>query len=367
MTTNRRPDLLDRAWRIAGTPRVTLALLALTGVMLAVALIFPQQPPGLDRVAAESWLAETAARYGSLGVVLRTVGIFVALDGWILRVAAALLAFNLLLRLAAAVGQAAQVWRSRPAGARRPFAAFGWPLAWLGLLIALLGLWVNDVAGWRTADVALAPGSMTPPAASSRGLQLRLEGVSAAERDAASAVTLVMPDGAGQQINTGPRWPGRWGNLWLFQRATGPALAVTARDSAGQTLALQTLGTGSEAGSAIHLLFRQNQTEQGFGLPARNLTFRAVSYEALPEKGIGRPVFLVEAYRGDAATPVLSQLIEDDAAVTVDDATLTLRRDHYVLIGMAYLPGLPVVVVGALLALAGALAALTSSRLSPTM
>ncbi len=358
MTTDRHPDVLDRAWRIAGAPWATLALLALTGVLLAVALIFPQQPLGLDRVAAESWLAETAARYGSLGVVLRTVGVFAALDGLILRVAVALLALNLLLRLAAGTGQARQVWRSRPAGERRPFAAFGWPLAWLGLLIALLGLWVNDVAGWRAADVALAPGSsVTPPAASSHGLQLRLDGVSGAERDAASAVTLVMPGGAGQQINTGPHWPGRWGNLWLFQRATGPALAVAARDSEGQTLLLQTLGTAGEAGSAIHLLFRQNQTEQGFGLPARNLTFRAVSYEALPEKGIGRPVFLVEAYRGDAATPVFSQLVEDEAAVAVDDATLTLRRDHYVLMGMAYLPGLPVLVAGALLALAGALMA----------
>ncbi len=95
MTTDRHPDVLDRAWRIAGAPWATLALLALTGVLLAVALIFPQQPLGLDRVAAESWLAETAARYGSLGVVLRTVGVFAALDGLILRVAVALLAFNL--------------------------------------------------------------------------------------------------------------------------------------------------------------------------------------------------------------------------------------------------------------------------------
>jgi hypothetical protein len=85
------------------------------------------------------------------------------------------------------------------------------------------------------------------------------------------------------------------------------------------------------------------------------LTFRAVSYEALPEKGIGRPVFLVEAYRGDAAMPVLSQLVEDEATVVVDDAKLTLRRDRYVLLAAAYLPGLPVVIAGVLLALASVL------------
>jgi hypothetical protein len=266
------------------------------------------------------------------------------------------------------IGQAVQVWRSRPAGGRWPWAAFGLPLACLGLLIALLGLWINDVAGWRAADVALAPGSrVTPPGAAGHGLQLRLDGDNGAEQDAASVVTLVQPDGAAAQVSVGPRWPGRWGNLWLFQRALGPALAVTARDAEGRALSLQTLVAGGEVGPTIHLIFRQEQTEQGFGLPTRNLTFRAVSYEALPEKGIGRPVFLVEAYRGDAATPVLSQLVEDEATVTVDGITLTLRRDRYVLVGTAFLPGLPVVVAGALLALAGAIAALTSPRLSPTM
>jgi hypothetical protein len=138
-------------------------------------------------------------------------------------------------------------------------------------------------------------------------------------------------------------------------------------------LALQALATGGETGPELHLLFRQDQSEQGFGLPGRNLTFRAVSYASLPDKGIDRSVFLVEAYRGDATTPALSQLIEDEAETTVDDVILSLRRDRYALLGMAYLPGLPGVAAGGFLALAGALIVLvcqfrlTSSRLSPTM
>ena len=349
MTTNRRPDLLDRAWRIAGAPWVTVALLALAGVVLAIALVFPQQPAGLDRGAAASWLIETAARYGGLGTTLRVLGVFAALDGLLLRTLLAFLAFNLLLRLAVGAAQ----WReSRP---RSPKIAAGW-FTCLGLLIALLGLWINDVAGWRAADVILAPGSATAsPAASDRGLRLRLDAVSGAEQETRADVTLLLADGSARQISAGPRWPGRWGKLWLFQRGAGPILAVTGQDDAGQPLALQSLAAGGAAGPAIHLIFRQNQTEQGFGLPARNLTFRAVSYEALPEKGIGRPVFLVEAYRGDAAMPVLSQLVEDEATVVVDDAKLTLRRDRYVLLAAAYLPGLPVVIAGVLLALASVL------------
>ena len=53
-----------------------------------------------------------------------------------------------------------------------------------------------------------------------------------------------------------------------------------------------------EVSEKLHLLFQQTQGEQAFALPARNLTFRAVSYPALPERNITAPVFLVEAYRG---------------------------------------------------------------------
>jgi hypothetical protein len=185
--------------------------------------------------------------------------------------------------------------------------------------------------------------------------------VTGPEQAAMIDVTLIQAESPARQMRLGPLPVGRWGNLWVYQQATGPALTVTAQDGEGHPLALQSLATGGESGPELHLLFRQNQSEQGFGLPTANLTFRAVSYPSLPEKGIARPVFLVEAYRGDAATPVLSQLVEDEAETTVDGVLLSLRRDRYVLLGAAYLPGWSVVSIGGLLALAGAIVALSQA------
>ena len=78
-----------------------------------------------------------------------------------------------------------------------------------------------------------------------------------------------------------------------------------------------------------------------------------MSYPALPERNIAAPVFLVEAYRGVDPAPVLEELVEDTAAVSLDGVTLTLRRDRYVALDVAALPGLPLLLLGAVLALAG--------------
>ena len=72
-------------------------------------------------------------------------------------------------------------------------------------------------------------------------------------------------------------------------------MAVTASDSNGRPISIQALAPGGAVSEALHLLFQQTEGEQAFALPDRNLTFRAVSYPALPERNIAAPVFLVEA------------------------------------------------------------------------
>ena len=103
----------------------------------------------------------------------------------------------------------------------------------------------------------------------------------------------------------------------------------------------------------LHLLFQQTQAEQAFALPTRNLTFRVVSYPALPEQGITKPVFLVEGYRGADPVPILEELVEEQANLTVDGLAFGLRRDDYVTLDAAKLPGLPLLLLGALITLAG--------------
>jgi len=93
-------------------------------------------------------------------------------------------------------------------------------------------------------------------------------------------------------------------------------------------------------------------------VPTRNIAFRVVSYPALPERGINAPVFLVEAYRGDDPHPLLSQLVEERATITLDDIVCTLERDRHAVFAVVYLPGLWLLLLGVLLILAGVLLAL---------
>ena len=107
-----RGDALDSLWRFASSGRVTLALIALLAATLALALIFPQLPAGLDSAATDRWFSAAVAGYRSLGTMLRAIGAFDILQGLWLRVLLAFLAYNLALRLADQLRRIRQAWRT---------------------------------------------------------------------------------------------------------------------------------------------------------------------------------------------------------------------------------------------------------------
>ena len=392
--------VLDGLWYVGSAPHTLMALTALLAGTLALAAIIPQQPAGLTGAAAEQWLTGAASGYRQAGSFLRAVGAFhIASSPWT-RAILAVLALNLTLRVAAQADFLYRLWRSpgllnapprlivqraalpgaldtllnqTPAvlgprfssvavavdhdaeraqiyAVRRPLGATGPLLTYAGPLLILLGLLVNDTLGWRAANIALAPGgSASLPTAG--GTRITLDGVSA---EAAAPVELHLTDAQGDRnIRIAANRPARWGSVWLTQQEIGPALAVTAEDSSGRPVAVQALSPGGEVSEKLHLLFQQTQGEQAFALPTRNLAFRAVSYPALPERNITAPVFLVEAYRGADPAPVFDELVEDTAAVKLDGVTLTLQRDRYVILEAAALPGLPLLLIGAIITLAG--------------
>jgi cytochrome c biogenesis protein ResB len=399
---------LDGLWYAGSAPHTLMALAVLLAGTLAVAAIIPQQPAGLSGAAVEQWLAGTAGSYRDAGSFLRAVGAFHLTGGPWMRVLLAALALSLMLRVANQAGFLYRLWRSpaplaapprlivhratlpgapeaivdqlpaalrprfssmavesNPDGAqvylvRRPAGAVGPLLTYAGPLLILLGLLLNEALGWRAGDIALAPGgSSSPPAA--QGLKVTLAGIYG--EDAASTTLRLAEGTRTREVHTAANRPARLGNVWLTQQEIGPALVVTAEDRSGRPVEIQALTPGSEIGERLPLLFRQTQSEQAFALPARNLTFRAVSYPALPERNISAPVFLVEAYRGADPAPVLEALVEDTAMVSLDDVTLTLGRDRYVTLEAADLPGLPLLLLGVTVLLAGVI---VSSVWGPT-
>ena len=100
-----RVDHMGRTWRIAGAARTTGVLLALMAVTLAVAVIL--QP------VIDSFSLHEGEFTGVVGVV-RLLGSL-----W-LRILLALLAYNLLLRLAEGARGAYHVWRRDPIIPQQP-------------------------------------------------------------------------------------------------------------------------------------------------------------------------------------------------------------------------------------------------------
>ena len=400
--------VLDGLWYAGSAPHTLMALTALLAGTLALAAIIPQQPAGLAGAAAEQWLTGAASGYRQAGSFLRAAGAFhIAGSPWT-RAILAVLALNLTLRVAAQSSFLHRLWRSpgllnapprliiqraalpgaldilvnqtppalRPrfssvavdhdadraqmVAVRRPLGAAGPLLTYAGPLLILFGLLLNDTLGWRAANIVLAPGSSTllPRA---EGLWITLDGV-AGEQSAPVTLSLTRLN-ADKQVRIAANQPARWGGVWLTQQEIAPALAVTAEDSSGQPIAIQSLAPGGEINQELLLLFQQAQGEQAFALPDRDLTFRVVSYPALPERNIAAPVFLVEAYRGADPVPVYDELVEDSAAVKLDGVTLTLQRDRYVVLEAAALPGLPLLLLGAIITLAGVI---TSAVYGPT-
>ncbi|MCX7669335.1 MAG: cytochrome c biogenesis protein ResB [Anaerolineae bacterium] len=394
----------DRLWRVISSAYLTLFLFVLLAITLALTIIFPQLPASLEAGERARQLEALTSSYRELGPWLRQLGVFTIFDGLWLRLVAGLLAYNILLRLADHLRWLGAVWRPvtalpalRPGGAaarvvltampqealaavqkimrahyptvvvdaaedrarvygRRgaPGAAAG-VLFTLSLLLVLAGLMVNATAGWYTVELPLMAGEVARfPFAD--GLEIAFNGFTDRGAGPDALVALTWTDGRRVELRPGRHRPARTDNLWIVLRGEGPVLVVRA-SSAGRPLPLQTLAVGAAASEEIRTPFPQTQMEQAFAIPERNLTFRTVSYDALPGQGIAGPVFLVEAYRGDEPTPAITQLVEAQAAFAVDDVTVELQRERYAVLVAVYAPGLILLVIAAVLLLAAALLA----------
>jgi hypothetical protein len=352
-------SVLDTLWYAGSALETLMVLLALLALTMGAAALFPQQPPALQGASAERWLVATANSYPGLGSFMRQIGVFAISGSLWLRILTAALAFNVALRLAiqaATLAQVAREHRNPPVAVesaiRNPQSAIpatvGPLLAYLGTLILLAGLFVNSIAGWRTAEIALAPGESTTLGRAGAPW-LSVEELTGGEPNPTARIGLAVRENE-KPARTGLTATGqplRQGNLWIALRSAGPALQASAKDSRGRPLFLQSLQPGDAGGLSegevseeVHLLFSQTEAEQEFALPSANLTFRVVSYPSLPERGINVPVFLIEVYEGNEPAPALSDFVVDNAILVLNGSTLDLRRDRYAIVEAAYLPGL---------------------------
>jgi hypothetical protein len=387
---------------LASDPVLTLLLLALALTVLAGALL-PQIPSELDQPDATArWIAETGSRFGGMGELLGRAGFFSLWQGLWIRVLLGLLAFVLLLRLGLALGEVlswfgdpdpiqtgldARSWplqataqlngqvdsilaevtedldregwriaRTSSAGEahvlaqRHPVGLGATPLLYGGLLLALAGLWLGQVLGWRTPGIALIPNEPVRVAQAGR-LTLILE-------DDGSNPTSLVAQRDGVEEARHPFSLGenaRLRGLTVRSTSEGLALAVLAQDAAGNPLQLQPLEETSSGQEGLNLVFDQPRAERVFLVPERQLAFSVVAFPSLPERGFTGPTFLVQAFRVGQQEPIYNEFLPGAGDIRMDGDLYQIQSGRFVTVQVSHDPGLPLVVAGLLLAVAGGL------------
>lgn len=394
---------IDRLYRFAAGDRVLAVVLSLAALALLLALLLPQAPPAGAQQNPERWLAETASRYGSLGSLMQSAGLFdMQHSPWLLALLA-LLAFVLLLRLGLATGDAWQrLRRADPVaaaqaaarwplhaemtlpGAVEPLAAElvhdlhseGWrivsvaegdavvasaersvwgvlatPLLYLGLLTALAGLWLGQQTGWRQAGVVLAPGQSVRL---SQDDTLVIGALPALATVAAERISIQRDGQPAQERSFAWLGAARAAGVTVRRTGEGQALSASASDASGNAVLLQPVDRSGPPQRSLTLVFSQPRAEQLFLAPDNDLVVSVVAFPTLPERGFSGPTFLVQAFPAGQQSPIANQFIQDGADLVIDNVVYTLTTGRFVTVEVSRNPGLPLVLAGVALALAAA-------------
>lgn len=400
------PNPIDRLYRLVVGDRVLGTLIVLLTLSVAAGMLLPQAPSNLAQSDTTArWLAETSSRYGSLGGVLQSAGLFDLWHSDWFRGLVAAVAFVLLLRLGLAIGDAVKRLRNPdPAAAakearrwplhttveldadsasavaelsevllsegwriaqgesvsgaaivaeRSPWGLVAIPLFYVGILLALAGLWLGQLVGWSESNVALLPGQPVS-LRHDQGLSISL-----ADDDAgAGTLTVQSNEGATVSGEFSPTGRAHLSGLTIHRTGQGQALAVSVRDELGQALQLQSSDQPSSVQPALDLVFDQPRAEQVFFVPARQLVVSVVALPASPERNFAGPTFLVQAFRIDPRELVFNQSVDGEANLTVAGNALQLRSKPFVTVEIGRNPATPLVAAGLALAVVGLLLAL---------
>ncbi len=394
-----RTNPVDRLYRLAVDGRVLGALIALLALAIVAGLLLPQAPTTLTDVdALTRWESEVTSRYGSLGVVFRGADLFDLRNSAWFRILMAALAFVVLLRLGMALGDAlkrlrhpdpavavaearrwpvhatveldrdsvsaltelsddlrSEGWRvvssATDSGAaivaeRSPWALAAQPIFYAGVALAIAGLWLGQLAGWREGGVALLPGQAVRLQHDSR-LLLSL----AADTPANDTLTVQSDNDTLASGSLSPSGRARVAGLTIHRTGQGQSLAVSARDQTGALLQIQSADQPSRAQSSLGLVFDQPRAEQVFFVPGRELVVSIVAFPTLPERGFTGPAFLVQAFQAGRRELVFNQFVEGDVELAVAGDTFQLRSGRFITVEVSRNPAMPLVIGGVALAL----------------
>ena len=383
-------DPLDALWRALRHPwAARILLLGLAGALLIGQLV-PQMPPQAtsDPAALSRWMADLPAFFRQQASWMRMLGLFdVWRAGW-LRAWLALLALALLVTVADQIARLTNVARGGAAAPAEPTASwrlhgtslphvvaalraelctrrylpFGgflpaggeaasqaelraarWPaaaLAHLGAIVILGGLALDAAAGWQVAGLALAPAHLQ---ALGHGYELTL--MRLADGGPVHFVALSrFGRPLGQRLLEAGR-PAHFGAITVRQTSLGPLTIASASSASGEPATLEAHPRQGEPSATLELAFGPEQTERYF----RSLTSGQAYRVALAGDGL----LQVDAYRKRETLPAFSRTVRAGESIELEGETIQFSLSSYAVLDVRSDPAWPMMLGGALLALAG--------------
>ncbi len=235
-----------------------------------------------------------------------------------------------------------------------PWAIGASVLAYVGLALVGLGIYMATTFGWETPPVILAP---EQPWDIGHGTGLRLtlldrQVATPPDAEVFFVQYLAAPErNVVRAIQPGQKFTLNGLTLHYLDNALGLALRV--QDPAGTPLPLQP--PGGRTANEMTLLFPTSGSEEIVLLPTLGYQLRAVGYAALPERGYTTPVILLQVIDRDGKTTLYSAFLADSQQISVKGLLINARLVPHARVQVTAYPGRRIAWAGALGFLVGAL------------
>jgi hypothetical protein len=237
-------------------------------------------------------------------------------------------------------------------------------LAYLGLLALLTAGWTARHTAWQSAPQALVLGQ-TRPLRPDREMTVRLEEIELRPRadgqGIASAIGRVVLTHTDREdwLEVAPHRPARSGALGLYMVGLGPAVRLSARNAAGQSLSIAPPGDTPSTGETQHPWVRvplvPGESERLLAVPEAGIIVRLLSRPGQDGRASTSGEVLAQVLRGADGRILQEEVLTGSVRIAMDGATLDLTSEYYVMMRAEYEPELPLAAIGSGLLLAGLL------------
>lgn len=413
VSVSKNGGLASRAWRTLCSIRLSVILLSAILVVMVAGSAFPQLTPEIevDETARAQWLAAVQARYGPLGGLCRSLGLFKIQSSPVFALLVAALLVN---GTACTVNRLRSVWRyltgqPQPVrsdafyqsasnraslkvtsikGARESiarvlskhryrvlaeqreettyigahknrFARLGTLVTHSALLWIALGvLWSNHSA-WRESSVILGPGQLYD-VGHGHHLQVRHEGFEVerypdgAPKDYRSHLTVLREGREAIRKTIRVNEPLTYQGVTFYLWSSGPALRLVGWDTNGQPLAMQTSTSEEVARGEAVLNFRAQGDQKTVYLPSSDVSLRMTLYaQGFAQQAEEEPLLFLEAFPADQNQPILSDYVYHGQTAQLPAARLQFFGDYYSELQVVSDPGFTPVIAGSFLGMGG--------------